>query len=158
MKKKLVYGVSLLSALLLGPIIAWAQQEVIVTGQDSDANTRILRTDSSGRVITTGDTGSSSTGDVEATHGACTDTTMNVGTTGTACPATARASRRTIAIQLVQAGETLTITTDGATTATATAGFQIGNTDVFADNLAGSVAASCRCTAATCGVRIKECP
>ncbi len=94
----------------------------------------------------------------EAPHRACTNTTMNVGTTGTACPASARSDRATLMIELVQTGETLTITTDGATTASATDGIAISSGGTYTDNLAGTVAASCRCTAATCSVRIVECP
>ncbi len=93
-----------------------------------------------------------------AAHVACTNTTMNVGTTGTACPASARADRSSIFIQLIQSGETLRITTDGTTTATSTAGAQISSGEAYTDNLAGTVAASCRCTAATCAVMIVECP
>ncbi len=91
-------------------------------------------------------------------HGACVNTTMNVGSTGTACPATASASRNSIYIELVQAGETLTITSDGVTAATATVGASITSGQAYTDNLGGTVAANCRCTTATCSVRIVECP
>lgn len=97
-------------------------------------------------------------GVVDKSHGACTNTTLNVGTTGTACPASARSDRSTIMIELVQTGETLTVTTDGTTTATATAGVAVADGSAYTDNLAGTVAASCRCTAATCSVRVVECP
>ena len=91
-------------------------------------------------------------------HGACVNTTMNVGTTGTACPATASTTRGSILIELVQTGETLTVTSDGATAATATVGIQVSDTGTYRDNLVGTVSTNCRCSAATCSVRIVECP
>lgn len=124
---------------------AFAQNDVLVNGMDSSGNVQRLLLESSGRLTS-------------PTHGACINTTMNVGTTGTACPATASSGRSSLLIQLVQSGETLTITTDGATVATATAGVEIESGGIYTDNLSGTVAASCRCSAATCSVRIVECP
>lgn len=154
-KNPLLILIAVIAALGTHPLVAWAQQEFLMTGQDSSGNTRTVLVDSSGRVLT--NSGSSSTS-VSGTHGACTNTTMNVGTTGTACPASQRSDRSSITIQLVQSGETLTITTDGATTATATDGIQISSGGQYGDTLAGSVAPSCRCSAATCSVRVVECP
>lgn len=163
MRSKIALGSSL--ALLLGvgllfypPILAFAQQEVLFTGQDSSGNTRIVKVDSSGNLLTSAAAASSSSAASPTAHAACTNTTMNVGTTGTNCPSSARTDRSTISIQLIQSGETLTITSDGATVATATIGMQIGNTDVFNDTLVGTVNTNCRCTAATCSIRVVECP
>lgn len=136
----------LVATLVVVPLAAWAQQEVLMTGQDSSGNTRVARVDSNGNLGT------------NVVHGACTNTTMNVGTTGTPCPATQLSNRSSIVIQLVQSGETMNVTTDGMTTATATAGINVVSGGTYSDNLAGSVAPSCRCSAATCSVRIVECP
>jgi hypothetical protein len=134
---------------------AWAQSQVLanqgrpgnqgswpvtITGTGADGGT------TSGGVVTVG------------AHGACTETTMNVGTTGTACPAAARGDRTSVIVQLVQTGETLTVTEDGVTAATATAGTAISSGGTLTDNLSGLVNMSCRCTAATCSVRVRECP
>lgn len=163
MRSKIALGSSL--ALLLGvgllfypPLLAWAQAEVLLTGQDSSGNTRIVKVDSSGNLLTATSAASSSSSTSPTAHAACTNTTMNVGTTGTNCPSSARTDRSTISIQLIQSGETLRITSDGATVATATLGVQIGNTDVYNDNLVGTVNTSCRCTAGTCAVIVTECP
>lgn len=131
--------------------LALGQQEVLMTGQDSSGNTRVVRTDVNGNIIANGSAGSTST------HGACTNTTMNVGTTGTACPATPRADRASLLIVLTQSGETLTVTSDG-TAASATSGIPVADGSGYTDNLAGTVSTNCRCTAATCSVRIVECP
>ena len=155
-RKLIIAGIALTIALFAWPLIAWAQQEVLLTGQDSSGNTRIVLVDSNGRILT--NTSTSSTATVSGTHVGCTNTTMNVGTTGTACPASQRSDRASILIQLVQSGETLTVTTDGVTAATATVGSQLVSGDSYADTLAGTVVPSCRCTAATCSVRITECP
>lgn len=132
-------------------VMAWAQTTV-------KANQGQPGTQGPWPVTSTGTTGVDGGISVGGTHGACTPTTMNVGTTGTACPATARGDRGSIMIQLVQSGETLTITSDGTTTATATDGIAISSGGTYTDNLRGTVAANCRCTAATCSVRIVECP
>jgi hypothetical protein len=97
-------------------------------------------------------------GVVDGSHGACTNTTLVIGTSGVACPTTARADRKTLMIQLTQTGETVNITTDGTTTATASAGISVADGSAYTDNLAGTVAANCRCTAASCQLRIVECP
>lgn len=128
------------------PLLVWAQQEVLMTGQDSSGNTRVARVDSSGNLGT------------NVTHGACRNTTMNVGTTGTPCPATQLSGRTSIVIQLVQSGETMNVTTDGVSTATATVGINVVSGGSYSDNLVSTVAPSCRCTASTCSVRIVECP
>ena len=114
--------VAVIAALAAFPLIAWAQQEILMTGQDSSGNTRIVRVDASGNLST------------EGALGACSNTTMNVGTTGTACPPTQNSARASVLIQLVQSGETLTITTDGST-ATATAGAQITSGATYTDSL-----------------------
>lgn len=147
-------GVLLVPALHIG--IAWAQQEVMMTGKDSSGNTRAVRTDANGNIITSS-ASSTPSGAASGTHGACTHTTMNVGTTGTACPPTPRTDRASILIQLVQAGETLTVTADGSTAATSTVGVAVADGSAYTDNLAGTVSANCRCTAATCSVRVQEC-
>lgn len=99
-----------------------------------------------------------------AAHGACTNRTQNVGTSSIPCPGDGgsatgqgRSDRATVLIQLVQSGETLTITED-TTAASATSGIAIGSGGTFSDNLKGSIDAQCRCTAATCSVRTVECP
>lgn len=145
MRKPIVVLVAVIAALAAFPLVAWAQQEFLMTGQDSSGNTRIVRVDSNGNL---------STG---ASHTACVNTTMNVGTTGTACPASPLSSRSSVLIQLVQTGETLTVTSDG-TAASATAGVQISSGATYSDDLLGTVSTNCRCSAATCSVRIVECP
>lgn len=133
-------------ALLLFGALVFAQNDALINGIDSSGNVVRILVDSTGRLVT------------EGAHAACTNTTMNVGTTGTACPPTAQTGRGSILIQLVQAGETLTVTADGASVATATVGVQISSGGSYADTLAGTVSTSCRCSAATCSVRILECP
>lgn len=147
-RRLIIAGLALAFALFAYPLVAWAQQEVLLTGQDSSGNTRIVAVDSAGRVSTNN----------SASHGACVNTTMNVGTTGTACPVTALSARSTVLVQLVQAGETLTVTSDGATAADSAVGMAITSGNTYSDNLVGTVGLSCRCTAATCSVRIVECP
>lgn len=158
LREPFILLIGVIAALGAFPLIAWAQQEAMITGQDPNGVTRMVLVDTSGRIYTNSNTSTSSSLTVVGTHGACTNTTLNIGTTGADCPTTQRTSRSNILIQLVQSGETLTITTDGSTTATATAGIQITSGASYSDNLAGSVAPSCRCTAATCSVRIVECP
>ena len=136
---------------LIAIILLSAQTEVQMNGADSSENVRRVLVDSSGRLVT------SATGGLGA-HGACTNTTMNVGTTGTACPASPRSDRNSILIQLIQSGETLRITSDGATTASATQGVEVSSGGSYTDDLLGSVSANCRCSAATCSVMIVECP
>lgn len=136
---------------LIASILAWAQADQLINGIDSSDNVRRVLVDSSGRIVTSATSGGS------GSHGACVNTTLNVGTTGTACPGTPRADRSSILIQLVQAGESLTIETGGGT-ATATVGAQISNGGSYEDDLLGTVSVSCRCTAATCSVRVVECP
>lgn len=144
-------------AVALPPLVAYAQQEVMMTGQDSAGTTRVVRTDTSGNIITSGSS-STPSGAAAGTHGACKNTTMNVGTTGTACPATPRTDRASVMIQLNQSGETLRVTTDGTTTATAALGAKVTDGSTYSDSLAGTVSANCRCSAATCEVVIVECP
>ncbi len=151
------YLPALLAAIFVAGIVI-AQDQIQIQGVDSSSVVRLVLVDSAGRVVTTTDSTSASSGTAAAAHAACTNTTMNVGTTGTACPAVARTDRRTVSVQLVQAGQVLRITSDGSTVATATAGLQIGSSDVYSDNLLGSVPLSCRCDAATCAVMIAECP
>ena len=146
-RNSFIFALGVLAALIALPLLAWAQQEVLMTGQDSAGTTRTVSLDTSGQVHT------KSVG-----HLGCTNTTMNVGTTGTACPASPRTDRTSLLIQLIQTGETLTVTSDGTTTASATEGAQLASGETYADNLLGSVSTSCRCTAATCSVRIVECP
>ena len=136
---------TLLALFLFGGLVL-AQGEVLMTGLDSSGNVRTVLLDSAGRLVT------------EGAHGACVNTTMNVGTTGTACPASPSTSRGSILIQLVQSGETLTVTADGTSAATATVGAQIASGSTYSDDLVGTVSTSCRCSAATCSVRIVECP
>lgn len=143
-------GVLIVPVLRIG--VAWAQQEILITGQDSSGNTRVVRTDSSGNILT------STPGSTAGAHGACTNTTMNVGTSATLCPPAARADRSSILIQLTQSGETLRVVTDGTNTASATQGAAIADGSAYNDNLAGTVNTSCRCTAVTCAVNITECP
>lgn len=158
-RKLIITGLALALALFAYPLIAWAQQEVMMVGQDSSGNSRMVLVDSSGRILTNaGSSSSGSSGSAVGTHGACTNTTMNVGTTGTACPPTQRLDRSSILIQLVQSGETLTVTTDNATLATATIGAQVSSGSSYSDQLGGAVTPHCRCTAATCSVRIVQCP
>lgn len=144
-RKSFLVGLAVVAALGTFPLIAWAQQEFLMTGQDSSGNTRVVRVDSNGNLAT------------GASHSQCTNTTMNVGTTGTACPATQLSTRSNILIQLIQSGETLTITTDG-TAASSTAGIQITSGATYSDDLLGTVTPNCRCSAATCSVRIVQCP
>lgn len=157
--KNLSWGWVLVTLLILVPILALAQ-EVILTAKDPTGKIIQVRTDSNGYLFanTNAGSGTSSSTVSPASHDACTNTTMNVGTTGTACPPTPRTNRSTLTIQLIQAGQLLTVTSDGTTVATATAGLQLSSSDVFNDSLAGNVNASCRCDAATCSVRITECP
>ena len=143
-RKSFFLGLGVLAAFCVYPLIAWAQQEFLMTGQDSSGTTRIVRVDSNGNLAT------------GASHPQCTNTTMNVGTTGTSCPASQLSTRSSILIQLVQTGETLTVTTDGPA-ASATAGIQISSGSTYSDDLLGTVAPNCRCTAATCSVRVVEC-
>lgn len=143
------------AAVLVGGI-ALAQQEVLMTGQDSTGTTRAVRTDSNGNIITSGSS-STPTGAASGTHGACTNTTMNVGTTGTACPAVPMVNRTSLMIQLNQTGQNLRVTANGQA-ATATLGINVPSGNSYNDNLAGTVNASCRCDAATCEVSIVECP
>ena len=135
-----------------------SQQEVLLVGSTTDATPQsvTVKVDSAGRLLTTST--SSPSGAAAGTHGACTNTTMNVGTTGTACPAVARTNRASIMIQLNQAGETLRVTSDGSTVATATVGVAVASGATYTDNLAGTVSTNCRCTAATCEVVLTECP
>lgn len=165
-----VYGAALATLLVSGTVLAQrelsmmartllGQQEVMITGQTSDSpkETRTVHVDDDGNLIVS-TSASTPAGAAAGTHGACTNTTMNVGTTGTACPPTPRADRASILIALSQSGETLTVTSDGTTTATATDGIPVASGGGYTDNLAGTVSTSCRCTAATCSVRIAECP
>ena len=50
--RRVLIGLILGSAILLGPVIALAQQEVMITGQRADGVTQIYQADSRGRVIT----------------------------------------------------------------------------------------------------------
>lgn len=133
---------------LLFGLFTFAQNDTLINGVDTSGNVLRILVDTSGRLVT------------EGAHGACTNTTMNVGTTGTACPPTPRASRSSILIQLVQAGETLTVMSNGdpGNLATATNGVQVSSGGSYDDDLAGTVSTNCRCSAATCSVRIVECP
>jgi len=157
--KWLLVVLGAVACVLLQPLVAWAQQEVLIVGSttDSPPNSVTVKVDSNGYLLTTA-SGSTPSGAASGTHGACTNTTMNVGTTGTACPAAPRADRVSILIQLNQSGETLRITSDGATAATSTIGAALANGSSYSDNLAGTVSANCRCTSATCEVVIVECP
>ena len=139
--------IAVIAALATFPLIAWAQQEVLMVGQDSSGNSRIVRTDTSGNLLS----------NESGSHAACTNTTLNVGTSGTACPPTQRSDRSSILIQLVQSGETLRVTTDGTTAAAAT-GISVASGLAYTDPLVGTVSPSCRCSAATCQVNIVECP
>ena len=155
--KKLYLVFAAFVVLAVAVPFAWAQQEVQMYGVDPSSNVIRVRTDTNGYLITS-TSASTPSGAASGSHGACTNTTMNVGTTGTACPASPRADRVSVLIQLVQTGETLTVTSDGSTTATATVGVQVSHDSVYTDTLAGTVSANCRCSAATCSVRIAECP
>lgn len=135
-------------------MVAWAQT-VVDQGQPGTQGPWPVTLSAS-----LGDGGTSTNG----SHGACTNWTMNVGTSSVPCPgdggtsgSVARSSRASILIELVQTGETLTITSDG-TAASATAGIAISSGGTYYDNLSGSAVTNCRCTAATCSVRTTECP
>lgn len=131
-------------------IVVLAQTDTLINGMEGD-NVRRILVDSSGRIITSTTSGGS------GGHAACTQTVMNVGTTGTACPPTARSDRSSILVQLIQTGETMVISVDGSV-ATATNGVQISSGGTYEDSLLGTATTSCRCTAATCSARILECP
>ena len=94
-----VVGAALATLLVSGSVLAQrelqmlaktllAQQEVLMTGQTQDSvpETRTVKVDSNG-ILLTSTSSSTPSGAASGTHGACTNTTMNVGTTGTACPA-----------------------------------------------------------------------
>ena len=149
---KLTRIIGRITLALLTVILLSGQADQLINGMDSSDNVRRILVDSSGRLVTSTTSGGS------GSHGACTVSTFNIGTTGAACPTTARSDRASILIQLIQSGESMTITNDGLTVATATAGVQIQSGGTFDDDLLGTVATNCRCTAATCSVRTLECP
>ena len=157
MHKNLYLTFGLFVVLAVAVPLAWAQAEQQILARDPSGDIVPIRVDESGNLITS-TSSTTPSGAASGTHGACTNTTMNVGTTGTACPPAQRADRVTIMIQLVQAGESINITTDGTTTATATDGMNVTSSGTYNDTLAGTIAPSCRCTVATCSVRITECP
>lgn len=146
-------GVGFAFALRSG--IAWAQQQVQMTALDSNGNLTIIRTDANGNLVTS--TSSTPSGAAAGTHGACTNTKMTIGTTGTACPPAPRADRASILIQLVQSGQNLRVTSDG-TVASSTNGINVSDGNTYTDNMAGTVNFSCRCDAASCETDIVECP
>ena len=93
-----------------------------------------------------------------ATHGACTNTVVDVGATAESVPATALSGRRSLTICLSETGTTtVTCEMDGAAAVAAT-GVELQGNDCVGLNLADSVAASCICSAASCDVRTVECP
>lgn len=138
------------------PSVALAQQEVMITGSDG-TNTRPVLVDSAGRLITTGDTTSSSTGSTTATHGACTNTQIDITGTAANVPTSARSDRRTIMICASTSGEVISCEFDGSAAVLAT-GFELGNLDCHVENLAGTVNASCISDGTTVDVRVMECP
>lgn len=157
--KWLLVALGALSVGVLRIGIAWAQQEVMMTGQTSDnpPQTRTIHVDTNGNLITSS-SNSTPAGAAAGTHGACTHTTMTIGLAGTTCPPATRADRSSILIQLVQAGQNLRVTEDGVTVAAAAVGINVPDGSSFNDNLAGTVSTSCRCDAAACQVNIDECP
>lgn len=157
-RKRILMGLAVFSALCLGPFLAWAQQQVEVTGQDSSGNVRILRTDTSGRIVTTGDTSASAaTGDVEAAHGACTSTALTLTGTAANVPTSARSDRRSLTICASTAGEVISCEFDGSAAVLAT-GVELGNLDCWRENLVGAVDASCISDGTSVDVRVMECP
>ena len=139
-----------LAALVVLPSAPKAEE--VVLGIDSSNVVRIIKVDSSGNIIV-----NSSAAGSAATHAACTYTSLTVGTTAVSCPSVARSDRRTLTIQMRTAGSTLTVRTDGSA-ATSTAGIDLGDYDIYTDDLVGTVNASCICTGTSCSARIVECP
>lgn len=138
------------------PVTAWAQQETLITGQDSSGNTRAILTDTSGRIVTTANSAASS-GTSSAAHGACTSQALTIGTTATNIPSTPVTARSFISIELSQAGETLDCEFDGSAVVSGQ-GLILEHRTIYSLNLAGNVNVSCLCSAASCSVRVVECP
>lgn len=134
------------------PLYAWAQEEVLMTGQDPTGRTLAVRVDSSGNLIA-----NPSTAATAATHGVCVNTTMTIGTSSVACPTTPLATRSSILIQLNQSGQNLRVTSNGAA-ATSTFGIKVPDGSSYNDNLVGTVSTQCICDAASCELDIVECP
>lgn|SRR3990167_2637093 len=137
--------------------LAFAQDQVQMQGNDSSGNVRLVLVDSSGRIVTTGDTsGSSTTGTVEAAHGACVHTAQTVTGTATDIPTTTLATRRSLLICASTASEVISCEFDGSAAALA-AGVELGDLDCIEVNLVGTVAASCISDGTSVDVRIMEC-
>ena len=132
-----------------------SQQEVLLVGQDSSSNSRVVRVDSSGNLITNGST-STPSGAAAGTHGACTNTTQTVTGTAANVPTAARADRVTLTICASTAGEVISCEFDGADAVLAT-GMELGDLDCIVINLAGTVNASCISDSSSVDIRILEC-
>lgn len=149
MNKRLLGVLFLLPIILLfyPPITAWAQQEVMMVGQDSDGNSRIVKIDSTGRLQTR----------ESGTHGACTNGAMTVGGSSEKIPATPRADRGFVTVQLNTSGQTLTCELDGAAVDDE-AGLILSYRDIASFTLSGTVDLTCSCSTPGCNVRYMECP
>ena len=133
-----------------------AQQEVLLTGQDSSGNTRIVRTDSSGNLIQNS-SATTPSGAAAGTHGACTNQSQTVTGTAANVPTAARADRVSLTICGSTAGEVVSCEFDGSDAVLAT-GQEIGNLDCIVINLAGTVNASCISDGTSTDLRVQECP
>lgn len=145
-----------LGLLMLWPLVAWAQQEILITGQDSSGNTRIVRVDESGNIITNG-SASTPSGAAAGTHGACTHTVVSVTGTATDVPAVPRTDRSTLTVCASTASEVISCEFDGSAAVLAT-GIELGDLDCIQLGLAGTVTSSCISDGTTVDVRVMECP
>ena len=131
-------------------------QEVIIQGVDSSGNVRQVRVDSSGNIISN-TSSSTPSGAASGTHGACTNTQLDITGTAANVPTTALAGRTSLTICASTSGEVVSCEFDGSAAVLAT-GIQLGNLDCIEIALAGTVNASCISDGTTVSLRLLECP
>ena len=150
------YLPGLIAALLIGGAVI-AQDQVQMQGRDSTDVVRVVLVDSSGRLLTTVDTSSSTSGTAVAAHGACTNTTQTVTGTASDIPTSALSTRRTLLICASTASEVISCEFDGSAAVLAT-GIELGDLDCIEVALVNTVVASCISDGTSVDVRIMECP
>ena len=150
------YFPGLIAALLIGGAVI-AQDQVQMQGRDSTDVVRVVLVDSSGRLLTTADTSSSTSGTAVAAHGACVNTTQTVTGTASDIPTSALSTRRSLLICASTASEVISCEFDGSAAVLAT-GIELGDLDCIEVALVGTVAASCISDGTSVDARIMECP
>ena len=141
--------VALLLSPVVAPILAWAAQEMMMIGVESDGTERRLLVDSSGRPITL------TAG--AAAHGACVNSVQTLTGTASNVPASPMSGRRSILLCNSESGETISCEADGAAAALAT-GIELAFMDCLVISISGDVNVSCISDGTSVDLRVQECP